>query len=56
MTSTLAQEGAVITGTMKVGTVSSRVVVSESGTAVFHAALTGVPLTANQGIFEQSVS
>ncbi|MCB1209314.1 MAG: cadherin-like beta sandwich domain-containing protein [Verrucomicrobiales bacterium] len=55
-TSTLAQEGTIITGTMKLGTVSSRVVVSESGTVVYQAALTGVPLTANVGVFKQSVS
>ncbi|MCB1211679.1 MAG: cadherin-like beta sandwich domain-containing protein, partial [Verrucomicrobiales bacterium] len=52
----LAQEGTPLTGTMKLGTLATRVVVSPSGTAVYYATLTGTPLTANAAVFKQSLS
>ncbi|MCB1209620.1 MAG: choice-of-anchor D domain-containing protein [Verrucomicrobiales bacterium] len=53
--SALAQEGTVLTGLVKIGTVSSRVVVSANGAAVFQAALTGTPILANGAVLKQSL-
>ena len=55
LTAALANEGAVITGAMRLGNVSSRVTVSANGVAAFQAALTGVPLTANAGVFKKTI-
>ncbi|MCB1210968.1 MAG: choice-of-anchor D domain-containing protein, partial [Verrucomicrobiales bacterium] len=55
-TTVQAQEGTVLVGTLKLGQLGTRVVVSSNGVAAYYATLTGGPLTANAGVFKQSLS
>ncbi|MCB1210477.1 MAG: putative Ig domain-containing protein, partial [Verrucomicrobiales bacterium] len=54
-TSALIQEGETVTGTVKLGTVASRVAVGSDGTAVVYATLTGAPSMANSAVAKKSI-